>query len=364
MNIDIIAGARPNFIKIASLVNAILIAQKSGKSIFFRLIHTGQHYDLNMSEQFFRQLEIPSPDVNLGAGGGTPSEQTARIMIGYENCLTNLKPDLCLVVGDVTSTMACAIVAKKMCIKVAHVEAGIRSGDLSMPEEINRIVTDSISDYFFTTTVTANENLLKSGVSSGKIFLVGNTMIDTLLKFRSSFRQPSIWERLKLMEKRYFVMTLHRPVNVDDQVVLKRLLDDIVLTSDNIPLIFPVHPRIAKVINTLGISYDNLFLIEPLGYFEFLYLVERSLAVITDSGGITEETTVLGIPCITLRYNTERPETITIGTNELVGTDSLLLKGALNRVLKGSWKKGGIPDFWDGNSAFRIIAELFKLHMQ
>jgi UDP-N-acetylglucosamine 2-epimerase (non-hydrolysing) len=361
MKIDLIAGARPNFMKIAPIIDAIEEARATGKNISYRLVHTGQHYDKNMSESFFKQLGMPDPDINFNAGGGTQAEQTAAIMIAYEKLLVEDKTDLCLVVGDVTSTMACAITARKMLVPVAHVEAGIRSGDWSMPEEINRIVTDSISNYFFTTTEVANENLRKAGISETQILFVGNTMIDTLLKHRYHFRKPAVWDQAKLISGRYIVITLHRPANVDEEGKLKDLINKIVLNSHDIPLIFPVHPRTAKILSNSGIDYPKLFLIEPLGYFEFNYLVERSKAVITDSGGITEETTVMGIPCMTLRNNTERPETVSIGTNELLGTDPKAIKPALDKLFNGDWKKGGIPELWDGKAAKRIIRHIMEI---
>jgi UDP-N-acetylglucosamine 2-epimerase (non-hydrolysing) len=360
LKIDLIAGARPNFMKIAPIIDAIHQAQKSGENINFRLIHTGQHYDKNMSDSFFEQLGIPKPDVNLGAGGGTQAEQTASIMIGYEKLLFTLKSDLCLVVGDVTSTMACAIVAQKFNIPVAHVEAGIRSDDWTMPEEINRLVTDAITNYFFTTTEVAGKNLIKSGVSLKKIHWVGNTMIDTLLKHRTRFQKPPIWDELKLSKNEYLVMTLHRPGNVDEKEKLKLFIEEIITHSNNLPLIFPVHPRTAKILKSIGIKHSRLFTIEPLGYLEFNYLVENAKAVITDSGGITEETTVMGVPCMTLRNNTERPETVTIGTNKLIGTDPKAIKPAMEMLFAGNWKKGTIPEKWDGKTAERIVSILIK----
>ncbi len=361
MKIDLIAGARPNFMKIAPITDAIRLAQSQGKAISFRLVHTGQHYDKNMSGSFFEQLGIPAPDVNLGAGGGTQAEQTAAIMTGYEKLLMESKPDLCLVVGDVTSSMACAIVAQKLHVKVAHVEGGIRSGDWTMPEEINRLVTDSITNYFFTTTTLANDNLKKIGVGEERLFFVGNTMIDTLLKHRSRFQKPEIWDRLGLKEKNYLVMTLHRPANVDEEDKLKELIHEIIENSGDLPLVFPVHPRTALILKGLGISHPRLHLIGPLGYLEFNYLVERAMAVLTDSGGITEETTVMGVPCMTLRDNTERPETISLGTNELIGTDPKAIKPAMQRLFAGDWKKGGIPEKWDGKTAQRIVETLLNL---
>jgi UDP-N-acetylglucosamine 2-epimerase (non-hydrolysing) len=362
MRIDLIAGARPNFMKISPIIDAIKKAQNEGKNIKYRIVHTGQHYDKNMSGNFFEELGIPDPDVNLGAGGGTQAEQTAAIMIGYEKLLITERTDLCLVVGDVTSTMACAISAQKLCIPVAHVEGGIRSGDWSMPEEINRMVTDSITNYFFTTSEVANQNLRKIGVDNNRIYFVGNTMIDTLLKHRYHFKKPSIWSKQGLANKRFIVMTLHRPANVDEEGKLKELLNEIILHSHNLPLIFPVHPRTAKILQSIGIVHPRLHMIEPLGYLEFNYLVEKSLAVITDSGGITEETTVMGVPCMTLRDNTERPETITEGTNELIGTNPKAIKPALEKLFSGNWKKGSIPELWDGRTAERIVEFLLKLN--
>jgi UDP-N-acetylglucosamine 2-epimerase (non-hydrolysing) len=361
MKVDIIAGARPNFMKIAPIIDSIQKAQAVGRDISFRLVHTGQHYDKSMSGNFFEELGIPQPNVNLNAGGGTQAEQTSGIMIGYEKLLLTGKPDLCIVVGDVTSTMACAITAQKQNIRVAHIEGGIRSGDWTMPEEINRMVTDSITNYFFTTSENANENLRKAGVENERVFFVGNTMIDTLLKHKSRFKKPPFWDELGLQKNKYIVMTLHRPANVDEEMKLKELLDEIIQNSRNLPLIFPVHPRTAKILRNMGISYPQLTMTEPLGYLEFNYLVERCLIVITDSGGITEETTVLGVPCITLRDNTERPETITIGTNELIGTNPKSVKPAMEKLFSGQWKEGSIPPLWDGHAADRIVKILLDL---
>ncbi|MEO4006329.1 MULTISPECIES: UDP-N-acetylglucosamine 2-epimerase (non-hydrolyzing) [unclassified Flavobacterium] len=361
MKITLIAGARPNFMKIAPIIHAIQNAQKKGKDISFRLVHTGQHFDEKMSATFFRELNIPQPDVNLECGGGSQAEQTAAIMIAFEKELLMNPVDLVLVVGDVTSTMACSIVAKKVNIKVAHVEAGIRSFDLTMPEEINRMVTDSITDYFFTTSEIANANLRKSGVSEEAIFFVGNVMIDTLLENIPRFLAPSVFSTLGLQKDNYLVMTLHRPANVDQGEKLKELILTIVNNVDGLPVLFPIHPRTAKIFSDLGIQAENLFIIDPLGYLEFNYLVANAKAVITDSGGITEETTVMGIPCITLRDNTERPETITIGTNELVGTNPSALLPVLSQLLNGKWKKGGIPEKWDGMAAERIVECLLNL---
>jgi len=355
MNLTLVAGARPNFMKIAPIIHAIQKAQEAGENIHYRLVHTGQHYDEKMSGTFFSELNIPFPDANLECGGGTQAEQTAAIMIAFEKELLAYPCDLVLVVGDVTSTMACSIVAKKLNTKVAHIEAGIRSFDLTMPEEINRMVTDSITDYFFTTTQLANQNLLNAGVNDSKIFLVGNVMIDTLLANFSRLQKPDFFEDLNLVNEEYFVLTMHRPANVDETEKLKELMNEIVSNVKGLPILFPIHPRTVKIFTDLGINADNLKIVEPLGYLEFNYLVQNCKAVITDSGGITEETTVMGVPCLTLRDNTERPETIKIGTNELVGTNPKNIKPALDQLFEGNWKKGGIPELWDGKTAERIV---------
>jgi len=282
-------------------------------------------------------------------------------MVRFEQELIQNPTDLVIVVGDVTSTMACAIVAKKLQTKVAHVEGGIRSNDWSMPEEINRLVTDAITDYFFTTSEVANLNLLNSGVSKDKIFFVGNTMIDTLLKQKNSFKKPDFWDEFNLKIKQFVVMTLHRPANVDEENKLGDIINEIVKNTQDLPLIFPVHPRTANIISNLGINHSRLHLIEPLSYLEFNYLVEKAKVVITDSGGVTEETTVMGVPCITLRDNTERPETINVGTNELIGTNPKNIEPILNQLFSGNWKKGEIPELWDGKTAKRIVDILIKL---
>lgn len=358
MKLTIVAGARPNFMKIAPIIHAIQKAQSLGNEISYRLVHTGQHYDKNMSDTFFEELDIPKPDVNLGVGGGTQAEQTAGIMIGFEKDLMACPTDLVMVVGDVTSTMACSIVAKKMNVKVAHVEAGIRSWDLTMPEEINRMVTDALADYYFTTTEIANENLRNAGVESERIFFVGNVMIDTLLANMERLRKPEVFDQLALEKGNYLMLTLHRPANVDESCKLKSLMDEILNNVHGLPVVFPIHPRTAKIFRDLGIHADNLHIVEPMGYLEFNYMVKHCKAVITDSGGITEETTVMGVPCMTLRDNTERPETCTIGTNELIGTNPEAIKPALDKLFSGNWKKGGIPELWDGKSAERIIKVL------
>lgn len=359
--IDLIAGARPNFMKIAAITAALEDHAEKGGPLRFRLIHTGQHYDARMSENFFTQLGIPEPDVNLGVGSGTQAEQTAGIMTGYEALLMEQRPALCLVVGDVTSTMACAISAKKLHIPVAHVEAGIRSGDRRMPEEINRLVTDSITDYFFTTSALANDNLRKSGVAEDAIFFVGNTMIDTLLKNIPRLRQPEFWGEENLKEKQYLVATLHRPSNVDDQANYFNLLKVIADNVENMPVVYPVHPRTRAALAEFADLPANIVCVDPQPYLEFNYLVKHAKGVITDSGGITEETTVMGVPCMTLRDSTERPETITEGTNELVGTNPDNIVPALKRLYAGEWKTGGIPEKWDGKTGPRIVKHLENL---
>ena len=360
-HITIIAGARPNFMKVAPIIHEIKKKKNEGVSIDYSLVHTGQHYDKKMSGNFFEQLNIPEPNENLNAGGGSQAEQTAAIMIRFEKYLINNSTDLVLVVGDVNSTMACAITAQKLGVKVAHVEAGIRSNDWTMPEEINRLITESISNYFFTTSELANKNLKLSGFDDNKIFYVGNTMIDTLLKNKLKFIKPSVWDEFNLQIKQFIVITLHRPANVDEGIKLKEMMNQIIENSHESQLIFPVHPRTRKIMDKLDIEHPRLNMVDPMGYLEFNYLVSRSLAVITDSGGITEETTVMGIPCLTLRDNTERPETITIGTNELIGTDPKNISPALKKLYSGNWKKGNIPHLWDGKTAERIISKLIKL---
>ena len=393
MLVTLIAGARPNFMKIAPIIRAIKAAEAAGKDMHYRLVHTGQHYDKNMSDTFFEELGIPQPDVNLGCGGGTQAEQTAHIMVAFEQYLMANPCDLVLVVGDVTSTMACSIVAKKLNTKVCHVEAGIRSWDLTMPEEINRMVTDSLADYMFTTTDIADRNLLRQGavyaeewqpeqVALGhdrcpqRVWRVGNVMIDTLLKNMPRFRKPAVYDELGLQEGKYVVMTMHRPANVDEETHLRALMEQIITNVHGEPIVFPIHPRTAKIFYGLwGTATDsveenraalhkvfpNLYIVDPMGYLEFNYLVQHSRAVVTDSGGITEETTVMGVPCITLRDNTERPETCTVGTNELIGTNPAAVKPALDRLYAGEWKKGEIPELWDGHAAERIVEILANL---
>lgn len=356
--IDIVAGARPNFMKIAPIIRAFEAARARGGSLAYRLVHTGQHYDSRMSGDFFKQLRIPEPHVNLEVGSGTQAEQTAAIMIRYEALLVKERCRLCLVVGDVTSTMACAIAAQKLCIPVAHVEGGIRSGDWTMPEEINRLVTDAITNWYFTTSEVANDNLRKAGVGEDRIFFVGNTMIDTLLSNMDRLRPPSFWSEKNLEAGKYLVMTLHRPTNVDDTARLKRILDVVGDAARGVQVVFPVHPRTAKTLPALDARSRALLTVDPQPYLEFNYLVRHAMGVITDSGGVTEEATVMGIPCMTARDTTERPETVTVGTNELIGTDPEMLRPALAKLLSGGWKKGGIPERWDGRAGERILGHL------
>ncbi|CAN5554303.1 UDP-N-acetylglucosamine 2-epimerase (non-hydrolyzing) [soil metagenome] len=361
MNLTIIAGARPNFMKIAPLIHEILRVQKNGSNISYSLVHTGQHYDPKLSQTFFNELNIPAPDVNLEVGSGTQAEQTGNIMIRFEKYLMENPSDLLIVVGDVTSTMACSIVAKKLNTEVAHIEAGIRSFDLTMPEEINRMVTDSITDHFFTTSEVANQNLRKAGVPTERIYFVGNIMIDTLLKNKDLFKKPEMFDENDLKEGKYLVMTLHRPSNVDEPDKLKNLLNEIVSNSQDLPLVFPVHPRTKVTLEQIKFAHPQVILTQPLSYLEFNYMVKNAKAVITDSGGIQEETTVMGIPCITMRNNTERPETVTVGSNVMVGDNMDLLKKELKNLFEGKWKKSNIPELWDGKTAKRIVEILLKL---
>ena len=361
LKLDIIAGARPNFMKISPIIRQLDRYNQNHplQPFEYRLIHTGQHYDKNMSGSFFEQLGIPEPHINLGAGSGTQATQTAQIMTGYEKALADWKPDICIVVGDVNSTMACSIVAKKAEVKVAHVEAGIRSGDWSMPEEINRIVTDSITDYFFTTSETANQHLLSAGHAAQHIYYVGNTMIDSLLAHLPDLKKPDVLEA-RDPGFRYLVLTLHRPSNVDHPEQLSHLLKIIDKAAGDHKILFPIHPRTRKVFETLDDTFKQIEILEPLGYLEFIYLIRQSAGVITDSGGITEEASILNIPCITLRDSTERPETITLGTNELV-RDTTLLDAYIKKMIKGEWKQSQPIKYWDGRSAERIVETLLSL---
>lgn len=352
MNITIVAGARPNFIKIAPLIKAI--EKDPSSDIKYRLVHTGQHYDRRLSDTFFEELNIPEPHVNLEVGSGTQAAQTANIMMRFEEDLAKNPADFVVVVGDVNSTLACSVVAKKMNTGLIHIEAGIRSFDLSMPEEINRMVTDALTDYFFTTSEYANKNLQKAGVDKKRIFFVGNIMIDSLKQHRDKFFKPELWDQHRLEPKEYWIVTLHRPSNVDDKRTLFEILQYIDRNSGGKKVIFPVHPRTEAKLRDDQISFANIVMVHPLSYLNFMYLVERSAGAITDSGGIQEETTVMHVPCITLRKNTERPETIEVGTNALVKEINDLPR-MMKKVLSGSWKKGKLPPKWDGKTAERIV---------
>ncbi len=346
MHILHVVGARPNFMKAAPVLHAL----QARPAIRQTLVHTGQHYDKSLSDVFFSQLEIPPPDVNLGVGSGTHARQTADIMSGFEPVLLERRPDIVLVYGDVNSTVAAALVCAKLLVRVAHVEAGLRSFDRTMPEEINRIVTDRLADVLFTPSEDGDENLLREGVSPRKIHRVGNVMIDSLVRLLpAAERCPT-----NGLPDRFALVTLHRPSNVDDGETLKRILDSLFAASKQLHVVFPVHPRTRARISQFGISTRKLHLVEPLPYIEFLALQKRATAVITDSGGIQEETTYLQVPCLTLRSNTERPVTVTLGTNTLVSQDSERLARELALILDGKAKRGTIPPLWDGHAGERI----------
>jgi UDP-N-acetylglucosamine 2-epimerase (non-hydrolysing) len=341
-----IVGARPNFMKVAPVMNAL--AQR--KNISQTLIHTGQHYDVNMSDVFFQQLGIPDPDVNLAVGSGTHAAQTAEIMLRLEPVIAKIQPDVVLVYGDVNSTVATALVCAKLGIKIGHVEAGLRSFDRSMPEEINRLVTDQLADLLFTPSDDGDANLHREGIPGEKIFRVGNVMIDSLLRLLPVARETFT----DGVPARYALVTLHRPANVDDSVRLKGILETLLNVNDDLAVVFPAHPRTSKRIAEFGLTAGRLLLLEPLPYVEFLGLQSRATVVITDSGGIQEETTYLGIPCLTMRENTERPITVSVGTNILVGSDPKKLRAECTRVLDGKAKRGSVPSLWDGRAGERI----------
>ena len=357
MRIISVAGARPNFMKIAPIVAAL----EEVPDVEHLLVHTGQHYDQRMSDVFFRDLSIPPPDVDLEVGSASHAVQTARIMVEFEKVCEAKRPDVIVVVGDVNSTMACTLVTAKLLIPVAHVEAGLRSFDRTMPEEINRLVTDSLADLLFTTSRDADENLKREGVDPGKIHFVGNVMIDTLLKHRARAAALDVAGDLGLAGKDYAVMTLHRPSNVDDPSVLKGILQVVQEISRSAPVIFPIHPRTSARINEFNLDslvQDGVHVAEPMGYLEFLNLMSKAKLVMTDSGGLQEETTILGVPCLTIRKNTERPVTISEGTNKLVGTDPKLLLESAGQILDGNWKESRVPEYWDGRAAERIVKVL------
>jgi UDP-N-acetylglucosamine 2-epimerase (non-hydrolysing) len=372
--IFLIAGARPNFMKIAPLATEL-----EKVSLAYKIIHTGQHYDIQMSEAFFKDLNLPRPDINLDVGSGSHAEQTGKVMIAFEKVCLKERPDLVLVVGDVNSTIACALVAAKLLIPVAHVEAGLRSFDRSMPEETNRLLTDQISDYLFTTCEDANINLKKEGIPENKIFFVGNVMIDTLMDQLELARSSNILKKLGLEAKDkvepYALLTLHRPSNVDDPVVLKGILNVLLDFSEQITVIFPIHPRTFKRLRKFELLQDinygedvspirrtkkgrSLIGLPPLGYLDFLCLMDHAAVVLTDSGGIQEETTILGIPCLTLRDNTERPITVKEGTNIVVGNNPDIIRRGLHNILERNFSKKRMPKYWDGKAAGRIVKVL------
>ena len=359
----LVAGARPNFMKIAPIVRAFQAQQ----ALSFKIIHTGQHYDRDMNEVFFEELGIPQPDVFMAAGGGSHAQQTAKIMVGFEELCTAERPAAVLVVGDVNSTLACSIVAKKLNIPVAHVEAGLRSGDMSMPEEINRLVTDSISDWFFVTEPAALEHLKREGKSDDVVYYVGHVMVDNVLfqadklerADTSGFETAAFKAARKEKGERYGVVTLHRPSNVDDAANFARIGAALREISNELPLIFPVHPRTRANLEKFGIDLGpNITLAGPQAYMAFLNLWKDAAVVLTDSGGLQEETTALGVPCVTIRENTERPVTVDEGSNVLAGTDPEKIMAEARKVLRGEGKTGRRPHLWDGKAAERIVAIL------
>ncbi|MCK6558243.1 UDP-N-acetylglucosamine 2-epimerase (non-hydrolyzing) [candidate division KSB1 bacterium] len=356
-----VVGARPNFMKIAPLIDEM----RRHPDLAATLVHTGQHYDEKMSKLFFQDLGLPKPDVYLGVGSGGHGEQTGKVMIEFEKILNANKPDIVLVVGDVNSTIACGLVAVKMGVQLAHVEAGLRSFDRTMPEEINRILTDQISDYLFLTERAAKENLLREGISADKIHFVGNVMIDSLLKQREHAERSAILNDLKLEAGRYGLITLHRPSNVDVRENLENILQALFDLQRDLPLVFPVHPRTRKQMKLFGLeervaAAANLILTDPLGYLDFLKLMAHARLVVTDSGGIQEETTVLGVPCLTVRENTERPVTVSEGTNIVIGMSRERILEESYEILAGRGKAGRRPELWDGRAAERIVQVLRK----
>lgn len=365
MRIVNVVGARPNFMKMAPIIEAL---NKFPGHFEHILVHTGQHYDEKMSQSFFVDLGMPKPDIDLEVGSGSHAEQTAKIMVAFEKVCLEQKPDLVIVVGDVNSTMACTITAKKLGIKIAHVEAGLRSRDMGMPEEINRLCTDVLCDYLFTTDHIADENLKGEGVPPEKIFFVGNVMIDTLVKHRAMAATLKLREELGLKEGGYATLTLHRPSNVDDPKTLRGILEAISEIAKELPVIFPVHPRTKKMAGEFGLGHllkeelpvRGIWATKPLGYLEFLHLNMGAKLVLTDSGGLQEETTVLGVPCITMRHNTERPITCEVGTNVLVGNDPRAILAAARSILVGQAMEGKIPDKWDGKASERIVDVLLR----
>jgi UDP-N-acetylglucosamine 2-epimerase (non-hydrolysing) len=366
MKFVIVAGARPNFMKVAPLVEAFTRLRPSHPHLQTVLVHTGQHYDAQMSHAFFDDLGLPVPDADLEVGSGSHAEQTGRVMIAFEKLLMQHKPQWVVVVGDVNSTMACALTAKKLGIRVAHVEAGLRSRDWTMPEEINRVVTDVLCDSLFTTEMVASENLAREGIDPAKVYFVGNVMIDTLLKYRERALSLAYWSRLGLGPGTYGVLTLHRPSNVDEQASFTRIVDALYQITSHIAIVFPVHPRTRKMAQKFGLwervaSLPNMHLLEPLSYLEMLSLTGSARMILTDSGGLQEEAVALEIPCLTLRDNTERPVTIEAGSNQLVGNDPAKISATVNRLLSNGHQVISRPAKWDGRAAERIAQTLLSL---
>jgi UDP-N-acetylglucosamine 2-epimerase (non-hydrolysing) len=354
MHILHVVGARPNFMKAAPVLRAL----RAYDGVRQTLVHTGQHYDANMSDIFFQELEIPEPDTNLGVGSGSHAQQTAQILTQFEPVVQSYQPDLVLVYGDINSTMAAALVCAKLCIPVGHVEAGLRSFDRTMPEEINRLITDQIADFLFTPSIDGDENLLREGVAADKIHRVGNVMIDSLVRLNSIAQESTVVADLNLQPGNYGLVTLHRPSNVDDPTMLASLLDALDEISRELVLIFSVHPRTRQRLEASNTNHrgSRVRMLDPLSYIDFLALQRSAKLVITDSGGIQEETTYLGVPCLTVRKNTERPVTVTSGTNILIGDNMARLKQEVARILAGRPKQGNVPPLWDGHAAVRIAA--------
>jgi len=360
MHILHVVGARPNFMKAAPVLAAL-----ADRGLHQTLVHTGQHYDAKLSDAIFQELHIPQPDLNLGVGSGSHAEQTAQVLVGMEKCLLKKKPDLVLVYGDVNSTAAATLAAAKLLIPVAHVEAGLRSGDRTMPEEINRLITDRLATWLYTPSADGDANLRGEGADPGSIKLVGNVMIDTLQKLLPLTDRNDLLQSMGVMNRGglgpFVLVTLHRPSNVDDSESLARLLSALSEIARDVPVVFPVHPRTRARVQAQGLSWGRIKSVEPLTYLEFLTLQRRAALVITDSGGIQEETTYLGVPCLTMRENTERPITVTLGTNQLIGRDTERMKSEARTILSGRTKKGTVPPLWDGHAAERIADHIGTL---
>ncbi len=362
MKIINVVGARPNFMKIAPIQKEMA----KYETVTPVLVHTGQHYDKKMSKIFFEDLELPEPDIYLNVGSASHAVQTAKIMIEFEKVIETEKPDLVLVVGDVNSTAACSLVASKMGVKIGHIEAGLRSFDRSMPEEINRIITDSLSDYLFVTEQSGIDNLKNEGSDDSKIFFTGHVMIDSLIYFLEKSKKSNIMNKMSLNGIPYILATLHRPSNVDVKENLENLLDAFEMVGENLKIIFPIHPHTSKMITNFGLeskvrANENLILTDPIGYLDFMNLMQNAKLLLTDSGGIQEETTYLGIPCITMRENTERPVTVEKGTNIIVGSDTNRIVSETEKILQGKGKKGEIPELWDGKAAARIVDIIYSM---